>query len=339
MKHPGRKAGSPPRRPSTSEFLTPAKLWACVSVAALIAGLWLYSPALNGPFLFDDFGLPFQLTSRVEPLASWVSGVRPVLMFSYWLNNRLWGDGAFSYHVVNVLIHTANVGLVFLIFLRLMGMAGWSDKRARIASAIGAAVFLVHPLETESVSYVAGRSESLASLFLLMAYVCFLYRRRESIAWSEALAVMLLVWHRRQDKGERHQPGGHTGRNRSVLASAVLVQWAAQELALIRAHDTRRNFCRRVGVPHAGRSSFRGLLAARVHLVSIRVHRSARHLCLHPAGAPAARPIGRSRFFHFADHRRTWGSLFFMLLLALLVALADTRAAGFLLRASDCCCS
>ena len=83
-------------------------------------------------------------------------------------------------------------GLVFLILLRLMGMAGWADKRARIASAIGAAVFLVHPLETESVSYVAGRSESLASLFLLMAYVCFLYRRRESIAWSEALAVMLL---------------------------------------------------------------------------------------------------------------------------------------------------
>jgi hypothetical protein len=170
--------------------MSPGKLWACVSLAALAAALWLYSPALSGPFLFDDFGLPFQLTSRVAPLSSWVSGVRPVLMFSYWLNNRIWGDGAFSYHVVNVLIHAANAGLVFLILLRLMGMAGWADTRARIAAAIGAAAFLVHPLETESVSYVAGRSESLAALFLLMAYACFLYRRRESIAWSEALAVM-----------------------------------------------------------------------------------------------------------------------------------------------------
>jgi hypothetical protein len=167
-------------------------LWACVSLAALAVGLWLYWPALHGPFLFDDFGLPFKLTARVEPLSSWVSGVRPVLMFSYWLNNRIWGDGAFSYHVVNVLIHAANAGLIFLILLRLMGMAGWADRRARIAAVIGAAVFLVHPLETESVSYVAGRSESLAALFLLLAYACFLYRRHESIAWKEALAVMLL---------------------------------------------------------------------------------------------------------------------------------------------------
>ena len=57
---------------------------------------------------------------------------------------------------------------------------------------IGALVFAIHPLQTESVSYVAGRSESLAALFLLLAYVVFLYRRNESISWVEALLVLVL---------------------------------------------------------------------------------------------------------------------------------------------------
>src|SRR6185369_15722271 len=53
-------------------------------------------------------------------------------------------------------------------------------------------VFLVHPLQTESVSYIAGRSESLASLFLLVSYLVFLYRPGESISWGRAFAVLLI---------------------------------------------------------------------------------------------------------------------------------------------------
>ena len=57
---------------------------------------------------------------------------------------------------------------------------------------IGAAVFLIHPLQTESVSYVAGRSESLAAFFVLLAYVVFLYRRQEAISWVETAMVLTL---------------------------------------------------------------------------------------------------------------------------------------------------
>jgi len=51
---------------------------------------------------------------------------------------------------------------------------------------------MIHPLQTESVSYVAGRSESLAALFLLLAYVFFLYRRNDAISWKEACVVLVL---------------------------------------------------------------------------------------------------------------------------------------------------
>jgi len=102
------------------------------------------------------------------------------------------GDGPFSYHVANLLIHVCNSMLVFLVLSRLLRMAGWNHSKTRIASVAGTLVFLVHPLETESVSYIAGRSESLASMFLLLAYVVFLYRRKDEISWVEALLVILL---------------------------------------------------------------------------------------------------------------------------------------------------
>jgi hypothetical protein len=166
---------------------------AAACLAAFLGILFLYGPALKGHFVFDDLSLPFcQISVRDGPLANWISRERPVLMFSYWLNYRLWGVTPLSYHLVNILIHFTNSGLVFLVLRRIVTMAGWPPQRAARASLIGAAVFAIHPLQTESVSYVAGRSESLASLFLLLAYVVFLYRRNESISWLESLLILLL---------------------------------------------------------------------------------------------------------------------------------------------------
>jgi Tfp pilus assembly protein PilF len=169
--------------------------WAPVATACLcgfLALLYLYWPALHGKFVFDDLSLPFCRTPRFDNLSNWISGQRPVLMFSYWLNYRLWGEEQFSYHFVNLLIHAANTGLVFLVLLRLLTRARCAGQGRMIASLAGAAIFAIHPLQTESVSYVAGRSESLAAFFLLLAYVVFLYRRREAISWLEAIAVLLL---------------------------------------------------------------------------------------------------------------------------------------------------
>ena len=163
---------------------------ACLSV--FLGILYLYWPALHGHFVFDDLSLPFCQVIRDGPLWEWVTGVRPVLMFSYWLNYHFFGEGPFSYHFVNLLIHAANTGLVFLVLSRLLTKAGWAKQKTVLAAVLGTLVFAIHPLQTESVSYVAGRSESLVSLFLLLAYTVFLYRRNESISWRESLLVLVL---------------------------------------------------------------------------------------------------------------------------------------------------
>ena len=160
--------------------------------AAFAVGLDLYSPALGAPFVFDDFVLPYQRGSPQDLLA-WVSGVRPFLMLTYWLNARMSGNSPLGYHLLNLIIHAVNTGLVFLVLSRLLALSGGVSARAvRVASVIGAAVFLIHPLQTESVSYVAGRSESLAAFFVLLAYVVFLYRRQEAISWVETAVVLTL---------------------------------------------------------------------------------------------------------------------------------------------------
>jgi hypothetical protein len=180
------------RRPDVpSKSIPISRLAAIVTVAAFVVGLDLYSPALGAPFVFDDFTLPFQQGS--QNLLAWVSGVRPFLMLTYWLNARISGNSPLGYHLLNLVIHAVNTGLVFLVLSRLLSLSGGMSPRAvRVASVIGAAVFLVHPLQTESVSYIAGRSESLAAMFVLLAYVVFLYRRQETISWVETAVVLAL---------------------------------------------------------------------------------------------------------------------------------------------------
>ena len=161
-------------------------------VACILAGAFiLYSPALNGGFIFDDLSLPLSAETGYHP-TSWLSINRPILMLSYRLNGALLGDRAFDYHLVNLLIHVLNTCLVFLVLSRLFTMAGWLERRRLVGACIGSLVFLIHPLQTESVSYIAGRSESLASMFLLLAYVIFVYRPQDSISWGRALAVIIL---------------------------------------------------------------------------------------------------------------------------------------------------
>jgi len=163
-------------------------------LASLIVGLELYYPALRAPFVFDDFVSPYShALGQHERFIAWLSGVRPVLMLTYWLDDRLFGESPLGYHILNLLIHVFNTALVFLVLNRLIEFAGrWKPRTRMAASLVGAALFLVHPLETESVSYVAGRSESLAALFMLLAYAVFLYRPQESISWARSLVVLAL---------------------------------------------------------------------------------------------------------------------------------------------------
>lgn len=167
--------------------------WLLAAIIAIQIAFEAYGPSLRGPFVFDDFSLPFYNPQRlVEDVGAWIRGVRPVLMFSYWVNYHFGGRDPYSYHVLNVFIHLANAALVFWIAATMLQPLPANQVRKRLAATFCGALFLLHPIQTESVAYIAGRSESLSALFLLSAVLLFLHASPNGIGWLRSAAVILL---------------------------------------------------------------------------------------------------------------------------------------------------
>lgn len=180
-------------RASNSPWSVPAWAFAVAAGIALILAFALYGPALDGPFLFDDLGLPFYAPSFArQPLFGWISGVRPLLMFSYWLNYQLSERDPWSYHAGNVLLHSASSVLVFIFLLRILRLCSIDTRKAVFPAAIASILFLAHPLQTEAVAYIAGRSELLAAFFVLAALAVYADPKLDVISGRTALIVLTL---------------------------------------------------------------------------------------------------------------------------------------------------
>ena len=163
-------------------------------VAALLAFLWAYSPVLSAPFVLDDTKQIFALGNETGSLWSWMrTPVRPLLMATYWFNARLSHDDTFSYHAVNLLIHGLAAGLVWLILRRLAEWSGMEARRREVLAVFGAALFLLHPAQTESVAYIAGRSESFSGMLAAASFAAFLYRKNAAISWRWTGVVVVLA--------------------------------------------------------------------------------------------------------------------------------------------------
>ncbi len=168
------------------------QMWAAWA-AALIAVLWAYGPAMSGPFLFDDAFLPFTVSSMAQQsLASWLHSQRPLLMMTYWMSAQLSPNDTWWFHFMNVAIHAIASGLAFLIVRRLLQWAAVEESKRNLLAGAAAALFLLHPVQTEAVAYLAGRSESLSVMLAFAAFTVFLYRRQAAATWGTAAAVFVL---------------------------------------------------------------------------------------------------------------------------------------------------
>ena len=169
-------------------------IYAAALLVALIAAFEVYWPALHGPFLLDDMALSYTRPNASDmPLRDWVHQLRPLLMFTFWLNFLEAGaQSTFGYHVVNVFLHFCNTVLAFLAVRKVLGWAGVEEIRSRILALFAAGVFLLHPVQTESVSYVASRSETLSVFFVLAALVVFLYRSGPTVSIPRIVALLAL---------------------------------------------------------------------------------------------------------------------------------------------------
>jgi tetratricopeptide (TPR) repeat protein len=162
----------------------------------LLATALAYLNALVAGFQFDDFNIIVD-NARVHSLAAWwqsMPGIRPLLKLSYTLN-WISGTGASGFHVVNLLLHLLNVALLWHLSRFFPLPATWdADRRGTHARVLLTLLFALHPIQTESVTYISGRSMLLMTSFGLAALLCWLQagQRARPMAWR-ALALVLFA--------------------------------------------------------------------------------------------------------------------------------------------------
>ena len=162
-------------------------LWLILAGLTIVA-LAAYWNSFKVPLVFDDLNT-IQMNSSVRFGNFYLSGTRAVLYALFILNYMWTGQEVWSYHLVNLLLHLLNGILVFLIAERAFRHVENDLARCRIYAALAAAFFLVHPVQTEAVTYISSRSELLSSFFYLAGLLTFVRWPGPKVGFLCSLAV------------------------------------------------------------------------------------------------------------------------------------------------------
>lgn len=148
----------------SSRFFTPAFLL-LMAASVIIA----YSNTLNGAFQFDDIPSIVENPSVQNASAFFqtLTGPRGVTLATFHLNFAFGGLDTFGYHAVNLLIHIINGLLAYLVLTHAFSSSGALKPRARRLAALSVLIFTLHPIQTQAVSYIVQRMETLSALFTL----------------------------------------------------------------------------------------------------------------------------------------------------------------------------
>lgn len=142
----------------------------------------VYASAINKIFLFDD-----EILVKNNPLITSFSNIpiffktdifsyqsgkkesvayRPLQTLSYAVDHFFWGKGPRGYHITNVIIHIFNCIFVFVLLEMLFNH--------RPIAFFSALFFGIHPVHTQSVTYISGRADCMFALFILLGMVLYI---------------------------------------------------------------------------------------------------------------------------------------------------------------------
>ena len=168
------------------------KTWHCLSLLAL-AGLLVYYPSLHAGYnSVDDLNMissvdqsgPLDLGRLFLPQGTSYY-YRPLTVLTYVLDRDAWGSTPSFMHLGNILLHLTCAMLVYAITRRLLPL--WKVESQ--APALFAGLFFVlHPLTTESVCWISGRTDPLMTVFVLVS-VWLTLKALERAGWVAALGA------------------------------------------------------------------------------------------------------------------------------------------------------
>jgi tetratricopeptide (TPR) repeat protein len=137
----------------------------------LLAGIWIYFPALRGGWLWDD---PTEISQNAwlhDPAGlarAWSSTGQmdyfPVKSTVQWVLWHLWGDQTLGYHLVSLSLHLLSGLLLWKVLAKLGVRLAW----------LGGLLFVIHPLAVESVAWISELKNTLSLALLLLAALAYL---------------------------------------------------------------------------------------------------------------------------------------------------------------------
>ncbi len=181
-------------------------LLALLAVAASV-GL-AYSNVLHAPFVFDDL-YSIVRNPKIRDVSKFLTleklfAPRPLVDLTFALNHSFGGLEVFGYHLVNLVVHIVNGLLVFGLSLSIFRKVGpyarhgvsrafkfgYVTLQAEQAMALFAAlIFVLHPIQTQGVTYIVQRYTSMAAMFYLGAVLSYVKARTLQVGRSQSAAA------------------------------------------------------------------------------------------------------------------------------------------------------
>jgi protein O-mannosyl-transferase len=171
-----------------------------VLLLLFVIGEITYFNAIPGGFIWDEYGLILN-NEAVRNFDFWhffvsspnnmADGLyRPLLSIVNSITFQIFGFNAWGYHILPILLHILNSYLIFRIFTRVL-------KFKNTPSFLGALIYLVHPLQTESVAYIAGLPEPMGTLWVLLGMILFTdaihLKKGSAKIWKSIGAISMFV--------------------------------------------------------------------------------------------------------------------------------------------------
>ena len=179
-----------------------------LAVLVFLAAAFVYINTLGSDFIWDDEYLILN-NSQVKSFSHFFNAFgtylgygsenvnnfyRPLQEVSNMLDYFLWKEDATGFHLTNILFHATAALCVFIFVFYVCNNTG--------ISFFTALLFAVHPIHTEAVAYIAGRADSLYSIFFLLSFIFFIRysnrvitgKKRQSILFISGIFFILAIF-------------------------------------------------------------------------------------------------------------------------------------------------
>ena len=156
----------------------------------------IFANGISTPFQSDD-----ERHIYISPLVKDLSNFtnlsqihnRHINGLSFALNYKLGQENPFGYHLFNILIHIVSTALVFFItLLTTWKGTSWGKDAAKNIALITALLFGLHPIQTETVTYISGRPGGLAGLFYFASLLLFILASFKDCKIPRAMLIYIL---------------------------------------------------------------------------------------------------------------------------------------------------